>query len=216
MTEKTCDTLLQSKVIAIVRDIKSDKIVDLAKALLAGGLCCIEVTYDQSSETGKRDTLRTIATLSERQGDKLCIGAGTVLTVAEVGAAHQAGATYILSPNTDEAVIRETKRLGMVSIPGAFTPSEVVAAHHYGADIVKLFPAGNLGAAYVKAIKAPLRHINVMAVGGITPTNTPEFLAAGAVGVGVGGNLVSPVLVAEGRFDEIASLARQYALAAKG
>lgn len=216
MTENTLQTILKSKVIAIVRGISDDAMTGLAGAIQRGGLRCIEVTFDHTSEEARQKTLLAIHILNRSFGGDLCVGAGTVLSPEDVRAAQQAGAGYIISPNTDAAVIKETKRLGLVSIPGAYTPSEVVFAHQSGADVVKLFPAGILGSAYVKALKAPLKHIPVMAVGGITPQNTPEFLAAGAVGVGVGGNLVSPQLVAERRFDEITAIARQYVDAVKG
>jgi 2-dehydro-3-deoxyphosphogluconate aldolase/(4S)-4-hydroxy-2-oxoglutarate aldolase len=116
----------------------------------------------------------------------------------------------------DEAVIRETKRLGKVSIPGAMTPTEAAFAYSCGADIVKLFPAGILGSAYVKAVKAPLKHIPVTAVGNVNVDNCAEFIKAGAVGVGVGGSLVSAKLVDEGRFDEITATAQAYVKALNG
>lgn len=216
MTENTLQTILESKVIAIVRGIPAQGMIDLAEAMRQGGLRCIEVTFDHTGEAARQETLKAIRALKAHFGGALCIGAGTVLSPEDVRAAQSAGAGYIISPNTDAAVIKETKRLELVSIPGAYTPSEAVLAHQCGADVVKLFPAGILGAAYIKALKAPLKHIPMMAVGGVTPQNTPEFLAAGAVGVGVGGNLVSPKLVAERRFDEITAIARQYAGAVRG
>ena len=146
----------------------------------------------------------------------MCVGAGTVMTVEQVRQAAEAGAEYMISPNVDEAVIGETKRLGKVSIPGAMTPTEAAFAHKCGADIVKLFPAGLLGAAYIKAVKAPLKHIPVTAVGNVTVENCAEFIRAGAVGVGVGGSLVSATLVDEGKFDEITATARAYVAALRG
>ncbi|WMJ83520.1 bifunctional 4-hydroxy-2-oxoglutarate aldolase/2-dehydro-3-deoxy-phosphogluconate aldolase [Oscillospiraceae bacterium LTW-04] len=216
MTETTLQTILESKVIAIVRGISAQGVCELAQAMKQGGLRCIEVTFDHTSEAARQETLKSICAIKAQFGHEMCIGAGTVLSVEDVGEAQRAGAEYIISPNTDAAVIKETKHLGLVSIPGAYTPSEVVFAHQCGADVVKLFPAGILGAAYIKALKAPLKHIPMMAVGGVTPQNTPDFLTAGAVGVGVGGNLVSPKLVAERRFEEIAAIARQYADAVRG
>jgi 2-dehydro-3-deoxyphosphogluconate aldolase/(4S)-4-hydroxy-2-oxoglutarate aldolase len=116
----------------------------------------------------------------------------------------------------DARVIRATKALGKISIPGAMTPTEVAYAYECGADIVKMFPAGVLGAGYIKAVKAPLKHIPVVAVGGVNAGNCAEFIKAGAVGVGVGGNLVSPAFVNEGRFDEITAMAQEYTDALKG
>ena len=122
----------------------------------------------------------------------------------------------MISPNTNEAVIRETKKLGKISIPGACTPSEVADAYAWGADIVKLFPAGVFGPAYVKALKAPLKHIPMTAVGGVSPENCADFIKAGCIGVGCGGNLVSAKLVSEGRFDEITKTAEAYMKALNG
>lgn len=212
MSHPVLETILESKVIAIVRGISSGQIADLARAIRAGGLRCIEVTFDHAAPGGLEDTLAAIRILRDTD---MCVGAGTVMSPEEVRLAKEAGASYIISPNTDPAVIRETKSLGMVSIPGAMTPSEAAWAWSLGADLVKLFPAGVLGPAYIKALKAPLKQIPVTAVGGVTPENTPEFLAAGCVGVGVGGNLVSPRLASEGRWEEITAAARAYAEAVR-
>ncbi|MBR3203478.1 MAG: bifunctional 4-hydroxy-2-oxoglutarate aldolase/2-dehydro-3-deoxy-phosphogluconate aldolase [Solobacterium sp.] len=193
-----------------MRGIPSDEVVDLADALVKGGISCIEVTFDQSSEEKARDTLKAISNISKALGDQICVGAGTVMTAEQVEAAAAAGAEYIISPNTNASVIKRTKKLGKVSIPGAMTPSEVAEAYELGADIVKLFPAGILGCDYIKAVKAPLKHIPITAVGGVNPGNCADFIRAGAVGVGVGGNLVSPQLVKESRFDEITAIAKSY------
>ncbi len=210
MNKTTLQKIMDGKIIAIVRGIQSDKIAQLAEALVKGGITCIEVTFDQSSQEGCRNTIEGIANIKAALGEQVCVGAGTVMTVEQVQQAVQAGAEYMISPNTDAEVIAETKRLGKVSIPGAMTPSEVAYAYACGADIVKMFPAGVLGTAYIKAVKAPLKHIPVTAVGGVNAGNCADFIRAGACGVGVGGNLVSPTLVNEGRFDEITALAQEY------
>ena len=210
MSQAVLSKILAGKIIAIVRGIPSEKIVGLAEALEKGGVTCVEVTFDQSREEKAGDTLTAIRAIKETLGDKVCVGAGTVMTAEQVRQAVEAGAEYIISPNVDADVIRETKRLDKVSIPGAMTPTEAAFAHKCGADIVKLFPAGILGAAYIKAVKAPLTHIPVTAVGNITVGNCAEFIKAGAVGVGVGGSLVSAKLVDEGKFDEITATAKAY------
>ena len=215
MSKEVLNKILDSKIIAIVRGIPSDQVVGLAEALEKGGISCIEVTFDQSSAEKAQDTLKAISNIRTALGDRVCVGAGTVMTVEQVEAAAAAGAEYMISPNTNAAVITRTKELDKVSIPGAMTPSEVADAYELGADIVKMFPAGVLGAAYIKAVKAPLKHIPVTAVGGVNPGNCGEFIRAGAVGVGVGGNLVSPQLVKEGRFEEITAIARSYTDALK-
>lgn len=215
MSEQVLNTILEKKIIAIVRGIPTDSIVELGEAMYRGGVCCIEVTFDQTSDETKKETLRSISLLSERLGDRCCIGAGTVMTPEQVRLAADAGAKYIISPNTDPLVIAETKKLGLISIPGAMTPTEAAYAYSVGADIVKLFPAGILGPAYIKALRAPLKHIPFTAVGGINAANCVEFFKAGCVGIGVGGNLVSAKLVAESRFDEITKTALEYTEAIK-
>ncbi len=213
MAQAVLDQILKGKIIAIVRGISSKDIVNLAEAMEKGGIHCIEVTFDQSSAEAAADTLVAIRTIKEQLGDRICVGAGTVMTVEQVRQAAEAGAEYMISPNVDEAVIRETKKLGKISIPGAMTPTEAAFAYKCGADIVKMFPAGVLGPAYIKAVKAPLKHIPLIAVGGISPENCVDFIKAGCVGVGCGGNLVSPKLVAEGKFDEITKVAQAYTAA---
>lgn len=207
MAQSVLERIYEEKIIAIVRGIPSGKIAALAQALAEGGVSCIEVTFDQ---TNPEETLTSLRTIKSELGDRICLGAGTVMTVEQVEQAAQAGAEYMISPNVDEAVIRATTALGKVSIPGAMTPTETAFAYQCGADIVKLFPAGLLGPAYIKAVKAPLKHIPVSAVGNITIENCADFIQAGAVGVGVGGNLVSALLVNEGCFSQITATARAY------
>ena len=213
MAQSVLERIFEEKIIAIVRGVPSSRIVDLARALAEGGVSCIEVTFDQ---TAPEDTLASLRAIRSELGDTICLGAGTVMTAEQVEQAAQAGAEYMISPNVDETVIQETKRLGKVSIPGAMTPTEAAFAYKCGADIVKLFPAGLLGAAYIKAVKAPLKHIPVTAVGNVNVDNCAEFIKAGAVGVGVGGSLVSAKLVDEGRFDEITATAQAYVAALRG
>lgn len=213
MEQTVLKRIKAGKIIAIVRGIPSEQIAGLAAALEKGGVQCIEVTFDQSSEARAKDTLVAIRRIKESLGEAVCVGAGTVMSVEQVQQAAEVGAEYMISPNVNEAVIHETKRLGKVSIPGAMTATEAAFAYQCGADIVKLFPAGLLGPAYVKAIKAPLKHIPVTAVGNVNVDNCAAFIQAGAIGVGVGGSLVSAQLVKEGRFDEITEIARSYVAA---
>lgn len=199
------EKVLQDKIIAIVRGVYGDDVLRLSEALLKGGISLIEVTYDQ---TGKAEnTADTIRLITEHFAGDVLAGAGTVMTPEQARIAKEAGASYIISPNVDGAVIAETKRLGMISMPGALTPTEIAAAYEAGADVVKIFPASVMGPAYIKAVKAPLKHIPVMAVGGINEKNARDYIAAGAAGVGVGGNLVNKQWVSEGRFDEIRRIA---------
>ena len=210
MSQEVLDRIRKGKIIAIIRGISSERIIDLVGALLEGGVFCAEVTFDQSSVEAAQDTVVSIRKICEYFGDKVCVGAGTVMNKDQVHQAAEAGAKYIISPNTDPDVIAETKRLGLVSIPGAMTPTETAYAYSLGADIVKIFPAGTLGASYIKALKAPLRHIPVTAVGGVNANNCAEFFAAGVMGVGVGGNLVSKKFVENRDYAAITAAAKEY------
>ena len=204
------ETILNEKLVAIVRGFEPETVVKMAKAYVANGIRCIEVTFDQASAEKRLQTVATIKAIKAELGDQVCVGAGTVMTVEQVQMAAEAGAEYMISPNVDEEVIKETKRLGKVSIPGAMTPSEIASAYKMGADIVKLFPANEVGLSYIKAIKAPLRHIPLMATGGVRPVNAAEYLAAGSSALGVGGDLVNKEWVAAGEFDKIGAAAKAF------
>lgn len=210
------DQILEKKLVAIARGIYGDDCLRLAKALRAGGIELLEVTFDQSDSGSLQKTADTLRRLSGEIGDGMLFGAGTVTSPEMVSAAAEAGAAFIISPNTDERVIAETKRRGLVSIPGAMTPTEIMTADRYGADFVKLFPTGVLGKDYVKSIKAPINHVKLLATGGVSADNIRGFLDLGMAGAGVGGNLCSKKLVAEGKFDEIIGMAKAYAAAVRG
>ena len=210
MREQIIQKVLDKKIIAIVRGVYGEDCVKLAQALYKGGIELLEVTFDQSKPELLERTSDTIRQLVDSLGDKMFFGAGTVTSVHMLELAKNAGARFIVSPDTNEAVIRATVAAGMVSMPGAMTPTEIVTAHAYGADFVKLFPAGTQGTAYLKAVKAPLNHIRLLAVGGVNEKNIADFLAAGAVGAGVGGNLVNKIWIANGEFDKITALAEEF------
>ena len=209
MREQLIQKVLDKKIVAIVRGVYGEDCVNLAQALYEGGIELLEVTFDQSKPEELSRTSDSIKMLVERLGDKMVFGAGTVTTVQMLELAKNAGAKFIVSPDTNEAVIRATVAAGMVSMPGALTPTEIVTAHRWGADFVKLFPAGTQGAAYFKAVTAPLNHIRMLAVGGVTEKNVADFMAAGAVGAGVGGNLVNKTWIKNGEFDKITAVAKE-------
>lgn len=205
---KTVELILQNKIIAIMRNVDKDKIVKTAEALYNGGIRLIEVTFNQSSMTGLEDTIKSIEMISAKFGDSICVGAGTVITLEQLSAANDSDVQYIISPNVCPEIIGKTRDYGMVSIPGAMTPTEIINAYNDGADFVKVFPAG--GAGYIKAVSSPINFIPLLAVGGINEKNCSEYLKAGAVGVGVGSDLVNQKLIQEDRFDEITILAKKY------
>ena len=210
MREQIIRRVLDKKIVAIVRGVYGEDCVKLARALWEGGIELLEVTFDQSKPELLERTSDTVRLLVERLGDKMAFGAGTVTTLEMLELAKNAGAQFIVSPDTNEEVIRATVAAGMVSMPGALTPTEIVTAHRCGADFVKLFPAGTQGTAYFKAVTAPLNHIRLLAVGGVNEKNIADFLAAGAVGAGVGGNLVNKTWIKNGEFEKITALAKAF------
>ncbi len=216
MREAVVEKIVQDKIVAIVRGVYGEAGLRLADALHQGGVQLIEFTFDQARPETFADTQRCIREVNARFGGEMLAGAGTVTSVRLAELAHDAGAHYIISPNRDLAVIRRTRELGMVSMPGALTPSEALEAYDAGADFVKLFPVSVLGASYVKAVCAPLNHIRFLAVGGVDASNVRALMQAGCVGAGVGGKLVSKESIAAGRYDEITAQARALIAAARG
>ena len=210
MNERVIKEICKQKIIAIVRGISPDEAVAAAKALYEGGITLVEITFNQKAPESCVDTANAIKAIRKEMGDKMLVGAGTVTSPELVELAAEAGAAYIISPDTDPTVIAKTKELGLVSIPGAYTPTEAKQAYNAGADFVKLFPCVGNAPAYVKAICAPLNHIRFLAVGGVNADNAADFLKAGALGVGVGGNLVNKDWIKAGEFDKIREEAKKY------
>ena len=188
----------EEKLVAILRGVPMDRIDGVVGALVRGGVKVLEFTFDHAEPDCVNANAEKIRRTVEKFGDQVLVGCGTTLTVEEVEAAYNAGACLMISPNVDEAVISRAKELGMVAMPGALTPTEIVNAHNMGADIVKLFPAGELGLGYIKAVRGPLKHIPMSAVGGVKPENVSDYLDAGVCGFGVGGPLVLAKAVKSG------------------
>ena len=200
--------IVKEKIIAIVRGAEPEQCEAVAKALYAGGIRLMEITYDQKRPESWQATANTIGALAREYEGRMFVGAGTVTSPELVELTAKAGGAFIISPDTDVAVIKKTRELGLVSMPGAMTPSEIKTAHNAGADFVKLFPVGSLGAGYLKAVKAPLSHIKIMAVGGVNEENAAEFLKAGAAGLGVGGNLAKKAWIEAGEYDRLTAAAK--------
>lgn len=214
MRGKILEATKQHKVTAILRGIPNDRICQVIDALYAGGIRLLEITFNQKSPTKIEDTTMAIRYAKETYGDTMHVGAGTVMSVEELLAAKEAGAEFILSPNVNTEVIRKAVEQDIASIPGAMTPSEVAAAYEAGAEIVKLFPAGNLGLSYCKAVMAPINHVPMIAVGGVDDKNLGDFLHAGFIGAGIGSSLTDKKMIEEKNFDGIRRLAERYMEAA--
>jgi len=178
----TLSKIMEHRLIAIIRGLAPADVQAVAEALYAGGIRLLEVTLNSA------DPLTAIRQLSEAMSGRMIIGAGTVLDPQMAEAAIAAGARFLLSPVVDADVIRTTKALGAVSIPGAYTPTEIFAAHRAGADLVKVFPATT--PAYIRGIAGPFPYIPLLPSGGLTPENIPDYRAAGAVAFGVGSTLI--------------------------
>lgn len=209
MREEVIQKIEAEKIIAIVRGVGADQCMKVADALYAGGIRLMEVTFDQKNPASFQATADAIEAIGKAYEGRMLVGAGTVTTTELVELTAKAGGKYVISPDVNVDVIRRTRELGMVSLPGAMTPTEVMTAHRAGADFVKLFPASNLGTAYVKAVRAPISHVKLLAVGGINEDNVADFLHAGMVGAGVGGNLANKKWIEAGEFEKITETARK-------
>ena len=200
----------KNKIIVIMRGFTDEQLIRSVEAMEAGGIKLVEVTFDQSGATSDTETAGKIRLLKEHFGDKVRVGAGTVMTEAQTELAFNAGAEFIISPDSYEGVIRKTRELGMVSIPGVFTPTEAANAHRWGADFVKLFPNSELKISYLKALTVPLSHIKFLAVGGVDPSNLTEYLAAGAKGVGVATAIADKKAIFSGDYEEVTRRAKAF------
>ena len=216
MREQIIQKIEKEKVIAIVRGVDPAVSLQVAEALYAGGIRLMEVTYNLKDPASFEDTAGAISAIRKAFEGRLEVGAGTVVTPELVEKTAAAGGQFIISPDVNPAVIRKTVELGMVSLPGAMTPTEIMTAAAAGADFVKVFPVDSLGLPYVKAILAPISHLKLLAVGGINENNIADFLKAGMAGAGVGGNLANREWIAAGRFDKITETAKKLTDAIKG
>ncbi len=201
MRERMMLDVLETGVVAILRKVGREQVRNLASALVAGGVRVVEVTLNTP---GALEMIEALASDS-----RLVVGAGTVLDPESVRLATVAGARLIVTPNVDPAVIHMARRYGVLVMPGAMTPTEILLAWECGADAVKVFPASVVGPRYFKEVKAPLDQVRLMATGGVTPENAADFLRAGADLLGVGSALVSAEDVEGKRYEQITDRARR-------
>lgn len=202
--EQDLQRVLDSGIVAVVRSPDSQQLVEVCKALADGGVTVVEITMTVP------DALDVVRQVRRALGDRVLLGAGTILDPETARAAILAGAEYLVSPTLDIEVIRLCQRYSKLVMPGCFTPTEILTAWQAGADIIKVFPAEVLGPAYFKAIRAPLPQVRLMPTGGVDLNTASRFLEAGACALGIGGQLVEPKAVAAGNFDRIRDLAKQY------
>jgi 2-dehydro-3-deoxyphosphogluconate aldolase/(4S)-4-hydroxy-2-oxoglutarate aldolase len=204
MASDTLSRILDCGIVAVVRSEKPDQLIQVVEALARGGVTAAEITFTVPEAD------RVIREVRKALGDRIILGAGTVLDSETARTAILAGAEYLVTPCVNLDVIRLAKRYGTVVMPGGFTPTECLTAWEAGADVVKVFPADVVGPAFFKAMKGPLPQIRLMPTGGVDLTTAESFLKAGACCLGVGSSLVEPKAVAAGDFARLESLAAQY------
>src|SRR4051812_33680004 len=207
--ESNLRRVLDCGIVAVVRSPDSRQLVEVCRALADGGVTTVEITMTVP------DALEVVRDVRKALGDRVLLGAGTILDPETARAALLAGAEYLVAPTVNLDVIRLCQRYDKLVMPGAFTPTEVLSAWEAGADIIKVFPAEVLGPPFFKALRGPLPQVRLMPTGGVDLNTAADFLKAGACCLGVGGQLVEPKVVAERNFDRIRDLARQYVAVVK-
>ena len=202
--ETQLQRILDCGIVAVVRSPDSGQLVEVVRALADGGVTVVEITMTVP------DALGVLRQVRHALGERVLLGAGTILDTETARAALLAGAEYLVAPTLNLDVIRLCQRYSKLVMPGALTPTEILTAWEAGADIVKVFPAEVVGPAFFKAMRGPLPQIRLMPTGGVDLTTAADFLRAGACCLGLGSQLVEPRAVAERNFDRIRDLARQY------
>ncbi|SES07314.1 bifunctional 4-hydroxy-2-oxoglutarate aldolase/2-dehydro-3-deoxy-phosphogluconate aldolase [Salipaludibacillus aurantiacus] len=205
------EQLKETPLVAVIRETSIENIVQIGSALSKGGIRNLEIT----AETPKVTAL--IEKVTDELGDEVIVGAGTVLDQETARATIMAGAQFIVSPTVNVETIRMTKRYGVVSVPGALTPTEILTAYENGADMVKIFPANTFGPDYLKSLKGPFPHIPLMVTGGINLENIADYSAKGGALLGIGSNLVNPKkLVEKEDYEALTKEAARYVQKVKG
>ncbi|MBZ4666336.1 bifunctional 4-hydroxy-2-oxoglutarate aldolase/2-dehydro-3-deoxy-phosphogluconate aldolase [Mahella sp.] len=202
--EEVVGNIKNERIIAIIRGIDDAHIERTIEALLKGGISIMEITMNTP---GAIDMIKNMV---QRWGSDIMIGAGTVMTPQAAYDAISAGAQFIVCPHTDKRIIDLAKAMGKAVLPGAMTPTEIATAMQSGADLIKLFPAATLGPSYVKQLLGPFNDVPFIAVGGINIDNAYSFIQAGAVGLGIGGELVNRQMIYQDKYDSVTELARTF------
>jgi 2-dehydro-3-deoxyphosphogluconate aldolase/(4S)-4-hydroxy-2-oxoglutarate aldolase len=206
MSDRTCvlERMTSSGVVAVIRADSPAQLVDVCRALAAGGVAACEITLTTPG------ALEAIAAASRELGDEALIGAGSVLDAETARAAILAGAKFVFSPVLSAAVVEMAHRYDCVAVPGALTPTEILAAWSAGADVVKVFPANAFGPQYFRDVHGPLPQVKLTPTGGVDLATAGDWIKAGAVAVGVGSSLVKKEFLAGRKWDELSALARQF------
>jgi 2-dehydro-3-deoxyphosphogluconate aldolase/(4S)-4-hydroxy-2-oxoglutarate aldolase len=196
-------------IVAVIRAQSESQLQDIARALIEGGVMGIEVTMSTPK------AIQGIEKLADSMGDKCVVGVGTILDPATCADAIHAGAEFVVSPVLNPIIIETTRKLGKISVPGAYTPTEILTAWSAGADVVKVFPATTLGPGYLKDLLAPMPFLRLTPTGGVDLKTAGEWIKAGAVMVGAGSSLVPKYALAKNDWSAITNTARQFVEAIK-
>lgn len=212
MTMTKQDTLQQIRtngLIAVLRGPSPELTLKMVDALVAGGVNSIEITLSTP------DAYAVTAKVAVKYQDQIVLGMGTLTEVSDVDKAVTAGARFLVSPVCEPNLVKAMVASGLVTMAGALTPTEVLATYRMGADVVKLFPGSLVGPSYIKSLHGPFPQIPLMPTGGVSADNVAQWLQAGAVAVGAGGELCSSALAKSGQFDKITEVARHFVAAVK-
>jgi len=207
-SDQAIEAIARGRIVAIMRGDFQGRETEIVSVLLAAGITAVEVTLNSADAVG------CIRRLAGQFGGRMAVGAGTVMKAEEVDKVADVGASFIVSPNRNVAVIAATKRRDMASIPGCFTPSEIVEAIDAGADAAKLFPASAVGPAFLKALRGPLPKVRIVPTGGVDSQNATGYFAAGAWAIGAGSELINADALKPGGMDRLATRAVAFAAAA--
>lgn len=210
------EEIKKHKFMAILRRVPEEKIEKTVQALFLGGVRIMEVTFDPLDCRTVEKTRSAFDTIRRVCGKEVSLAAGTVIKPENVKAAAEFGVGCVVSPNTDEEIIRLTKELGMLSVPGAFTPSEIVKAYNMGADLVKIFPILPDNIQYLKTVISPLSHIPFITTGGVNPDTASKLLEVGAAAVAAGASIITPKALEQNDYKAIQENAKAHIDAVRG
>lgn len=200
--KKNLDKISENRIISVIRNAREDNVINIINALYNGGVRTFEIAF------GTTNTPRIIDLIRSEFKDEILLGAGTVLSLKDAVEAINVGVDFIFSPNINREVIEITKRNNCLSIPGAMTPSEILQGYNYGADAIKIFPSGALGASYLKDIQGPYPFIPLIPTGGINLENIKDYFEKGAIAVGLGNSLVNQFSIND--IENLTIKAKQY------